>query len=146
MIKERAAKTDEAAIRNLMDAIVKALNNRNFETLLSMHSDDVILMEPDTPLIQGKEKVRQLFNHFKKERTSVQLRLLIQELEVTGIRAFARGQIFSTITKIGQAPEEGVGKFICLFKKGANGDWLRTHIIVNRDAPVHTNLFEKLEQ
>ena len=124
---------DEAAVRQLHDEVIAALNALDLDKLLSLHTDNIILMEPDMPTITGKTEVMQLFKKFQEQKLVYKLSYTIDELEVFGERAFVRGQVTKQITQNNQSPIRETGKFITLSKKQDDGRWLRTHVMVNND-------------
>ena len=124
---------DEAAVRQLHDEVIAALNALDVDKLLSLHTDNIILMEPDMPTITGKAEVMQLFKKFQEQKLVYKLSYTIDELEVFGERAFVRGQVTKQITQNNQSPIRETGKFITLSKKQDDGRWLRTHVMVNND-------------
>jgi len=124
---------DEAAVRQLHDEVIAALNALDLDKLLSLHTDNIILMEPDMPTITGKAEVMQLFKKFQEQKLVYKLSYTIDELEVFGERAFVRGQVTKQITQNNQSPIRETGKFITLSKKQDDGRWLRTHVMVNND-------------
>lgn len=126
---------DETAIRSLMDEVLACFNKADLEKLLSLHTDDIILMEPNMPLIKGKQQVRELFAALKAQKINMHLAFHIDELEVMGERAFVRGQVFKTVIQEDTISGD-IGKFICLLQKQPDGNWLRTHVIVNSDSPA----------
>ena len=124
---------DEAAVRQLHDEVIAALNALDLDKLLSLHTDNIILMEPDMPTITGKAEVMQLFKKFQEQKLVYKLSYTIDEVEVFGERAFVRGQVTKQITQNNQSPIRETGKFITLSKKQDDGRWLRTHVMVNND-------------
>ena len=130
---------DETAIRELLDDLIVAFNKADLEKLLSFHTEDIILMEPNMPIIEGKKQVRELFAAFEMKGIEMKLGFDILELEVIQDRAFVRGQVMKTVLQNGGHSEKDTGKFICLLKKQEDGAWLRTHVIVNSDQPVRKN-------
>jgi len=123
---------DEIAIREVMSGVEYSFNTLNLERLLSLHTDDVILMEPNMLAIEGKEKVKELFAEFDRKKIRMKLELTIHELEITFGRAFVRGAVKKTTFENGSLLED-MGKFVCLLKEQGDGRWLRTHVIVNSD-------------
>lgn len=130
------AEQDEVAIRQLLDELIIAFNQADLEKLLSFHTDDIILMEPNMPIIYGKKQVREMFSAYQKKAISMQLAFDILELEINRDRAFVRGQVSKLVLQKGKKSGEDTGKFITLLKKQADGTWLRTHVIVNSDQPI----------
>ena len=115
------------------DEVITALNALDLDKLLSLHTDNIILMEPNMPTITGKAEVMQLFKKFQQQKLVYKLSYSIDELEVFGQRAFVRGQVVKQITQNDQSPVMETGKFITLSQKQDDGRWLRTHVMVNND-------------
>lgn len=126
---------DEMAIHTLLKKVVLALNRGDVEELLSLHSDDVILMEHNMPLLRGKQEIMGMFSHFQRKQIAHTISYQVHELEITSPRAFVRGSVKMTKTEPGKQTQHTKGKFICLLKKQPGGEWLRTHVIVNTDEP-----------
>jgi len=129
---------DEIAVRKLHDEVIAAVNAADVEILLSLHTEDIIVMEPGMPLIRGRKEMRKLFDKFIKQKLSLRLAFNICEIIVFGERAFVRGQVFKTT---GNKPGYEAGKFVTLSQKQSNGCWLRTHVIANNDLPVEEESF-----
>jgi uncharacterized protein (TIGR02246 family) len=126
---------DEIAIRELMTEVEDSFNTLDLDRLLSLHTDDIILMEPHMLTIKGKEKIKELFADFERRSIRIKLELTIHELEVMLERAFVRGAVKKTTSENGSLVDD-IGKFVCLLKKQSDGRWLRTHVIVNSDMPA----------
>jgi ketosteroid isomerase-like protein len=128
---------DEAAIISLLDEVVQCFSTGDIDRAISLHTDNVVLMESNMPLIEGKEAMRKFFSNFFKElknrKAVVELDFSIAEMEIILPRAFVRGHVVLTKTENGMAPVQTRGKFFCLFAKQADGRWLRSHIISNSD-------------
>ena len=135
IIKEEI-NTDEAAIHTLLNDVATALNKGDIETLLALHTEDIILMEQNMPLLQGKREIKEMFTAFEKRKCPIQITFKTYELEVMGNRAFVRGAVMVTKTENGNDLLYSKGKFICLLSRQADGQWLRSHVIANTDAPV----------
>ena len=123
---------DEAAVRQLHDDVIASFNSLDLEKLLSLHTDDIILMEPDMPAITGKAEVIQLFKKFQQQQQVYKLSYTIQELEVFGKRAFVRGQVIKQISHHNETTRQVTAKFITLSQKQDDERWLM-HAIVNND-------------
>jgi uncharacterized protein (TIGR02246 family) len=127
------AEQDERVIHSVMNEVVSAFNRNDLELLLSLHTDDVIIMEPGMPLIRGKQEFRRFLAGFQQQHIAIKLRFETRELEIIQDRAFVRGVVIKRTLRAGAFPKEEKGKFICLLKKQPDGEWLRTHMIVNND-------------
>ena len=121
---------DECAIRELIDAWMKASRAGDTETVLSLMSDDVIFM------VSGREPFgKQTFAANSRSMDGVKLEgsADIRELEVLGDWAYLRNFIEITIT-----PPEGEsvrrsGFTLTILRKEPDGSWLLT-----RDANLVT--------
>jgi uncharacterized protein (TIGR02246 family) len=127
---------DEQAVRKLHDNVLSALNELNTEKLLSLHTDNVVLMEPNMPAIIGKKQMAELFEKFKKQKVIFSLSFTIEEIEIFGDRALVRGQIIRTTFKNHWNRVEELLKFMTFSKKQTEGSWLRTHVMVNSEMPL----------
>src|SRR4030095_12990654 len=87
------AMTDEIAVRELMTEVEDSFNTLDLDRLLSLHTDDIILMEPNMVTIHGKEKGRELFAAFERDKIRMNIELTIHELEIMSERAFVRGAV-----------------------------------------------------
>jgi len=133
-----ATYNDEAALRKLHDEILCAFNSRDLDKLLSLYSDNIILMEPDMPAITGKDEVIQLFKKFQQQKLVYKLDYTIEKLEVFGKTAFVHVQVMKQIAQSHE--EQEAGKFITLSQKQDDGRWLM-HAIVN-SAPSNFSFFD----
>lgn len=126
--------TDEAAVQAVFEKIVTAFNNCRVEDLITLHTDDFVLMDPGKPTMYGKEIGRHVFARFKKEQISFHLSCTIDEIQVSGHIAFVRGTVSSRMTKGNAPPVHDAGRFLSLFRKQPAGNWLRSHVMVNKAA------------
>jgi len=135
--------TDKGQILRIIDIVIECFKTRDLETMLSVHSDDIVIMEPDRPAIVGKAQVRKLFaaalEGLKAKNIRFELSAKIFELEIWENRAFVRGQVVREVTYPDGRYEEEAGKFISIFRKQNDGVWLRSHVMANFDSPkLHT--------
>jgi len=126
---------DELAVLKLHEQVIESFNARDVEKLLSLHTDNIILMEQNIPAMVGKREVSKLFNKLKDGQVDFNLSFNIEEMEIIGERAFVRGQVIKTTIHEGE-PVHVTGKFITLSQKQKDGRWLRTHVMANADSPA----------
>jgi uncharacterized protein (TIGR02246 family) len=126
---------DQLAVRKLHEEVVNSFNARDPERLLSLHADNVVLMEQDMPVMIGKQEVGRLFSKLKNGEVNFNLSFNIEEVEIIGDRAFVRGEVLKTTIQVGE-PLHVRGKFITFSQKQKNGSWLRTHVMANTDQPA----------
>ena len=125
-------KQDKVAIKKLCDRYDKVLNEGDADGLTSLFTEDAVLMPPDEALVVGKE---QLFNRHKKlfKQYSLQHRLHSDESVVCGDWGFDRGAYAMTLlSRTSSRQKEETGKYLTLFRKERNGQWLIARDIWNR--------------
>jgi len=121
---------DERAIRELIDAWMKASRAGDTETVLSLMSDDVIFM------VSGREPFgKQTFAANSRSMDGVKLEgsADIRELEVLGDWAYLRNFIEITITPPDGESVRRSGFTLTILRKEPDGRWLLT-----RDANLVT--------
>jgi len=139
LLKEQSVQTkhdDKLQIVQLLKTIITAFNTNDIDTLLSLHSDDVILMDPGMPLIQGKKRIREMFADFQTRQLQIHLAYDVHEVETDERLAFVRGTVYKSSKVQYETTQSDTYRFICLFRKQENAQWLRTHVIVNSDKPL----------
>lgn len=122
------------AIQKLHEEVIDCFNTRDPERLLSLHTDDFILMEQNMPAMIGKTEVKKLFDKLNTDSIDFTLSFNINEIEIFENRAFVRGQVIKHRMK-NELSEQLKGKFMSLLRK-QEGRWLRTHVMANTDAHV----------
>ena len=129
----KSSTPDQYAVRQLHEEIIESFNTRDAKRLLSLHTDDIILMEQNMPHLVGKDELSKWFNKLKSGMIDFELFFNILEIEIIGEGAFVRGQVIKTTIANGK-PIHITGKFISLLKKQTDGRWLRTHVMAKTDA------------
>ena len=130
--------SDSDRIRQLLRSIEAAENSGQPERLVELLADDVVLMAPDHPVHEGKEKcaafvttvLADLFENFDRRivYTSAELRMF-------GSHAFDRGRYtFSVAPKAGGEVTQGTGSYLFLYSRSPAGDWKLARAIVNQDS------------
>jgi uncharacterized protein (TIGR02246 family) len=115
---------DKAKIKKLRDHYDKALNDGDTKGLTNLFTEDAVMMPPDEDLVVEKE---QLFVRHEKlfKQFSLQHTLQSDESVVCGDWAFDRGTYAMTLTSRSTGlQKEETGKYLTLFRKERNGQWL----------------------
>jgi len=139
--QERSSEADKTAIRDVADAITAAEARGDFDAFMSFHTDDVLIMPPDQPVVVGKEafrsSLRPFFEQFTLEET-----LSYSDLRVAGDWAVGTyTYAFTTTPKTGGGPSREVGKGVMLFRRMGDGSWKVSQAVWNRDdAPLPSAL------
>ncbi len=125
---------DVAAIRARQDAFVEAVRANDWAAASEIYAEDFVLMIPEAPVMQGRETWREWAMSFNA--TVTEYNIEIDEIDGRGDLAFVRGR-FSERLSFEDMPEpiSGAGKFLSIWRKGADGSWLITLEAWNSDGP-----------
>ena len=115
-----SAGEDERQIRKLIDAWIAASNGRNLPALMDMMTDDVVFMTPGRAPF-GKAEFAADVERMKG--VAIDARAEVQEIEVSGPRAYIRNHIQVELTSPGQAPKRMSGYAMSVLRKEADGRW-----------------------
>ena len=115
-----------AAVAKIIEPWNQACLDRDWDTLLSMCTDDVVFMPPGAAEVTGEE-VRPWLDSFPVIRA---MEWSVGDLEENGDVAHLRGPLRQTVEIDGQ-PEEFEGKYCDVMKKGSDGQWRFSLIIWN---------------
>ena len=124
---------DKAEIKKLRDHYDKALNDGDTAGLTNLFTEDAVMMPPDENLVVGKE---QLFIRHNKlfKQLSLQHSLQSDESVVCGDWGFDRGTYAMTLTsRTTSRQKEETGKYLMLYRKERNGQWLIARDMWNRN-------------
>ena len=111
---------DERAIRELVDAWMRATKAGDTETVLGLMTDDVIFMVPGREPF-GKDEFRAATESMRE--IQMDGRAEIREIEIIGDRAWIRNHIDLTVTPSEGEPMRRSGYTLTILKKAADGRW-----------------------
>ena len=117
---------DERAIRDLVDSWLAASKSGDTGTVLSLMSDDVVLMVPGKEPF-GKEEFAQNYNQMKG--TKLKTESDIQEIKVLGNWAWMHNILKVTFTPTDGSPTTHAGHVLTILRKNHEGKW-----VIARDA------------
>jgi uncharacterized protein (TIGR02246 family) len=119
------ATNDERAIRELVDTWARATEANDIDTVLGLMADDVVFLTPGgEPFGKGE------FEKAARERdTRVDSVIEVEELEVTGNRAWMRNHLQVTMTPPGGTATRRSGYALTILHKRPDGRW-----VIARDA------------
>ena len=123
---------DVAAIRNLAEADVQAARANDFTTWAAYHTEDVVLMPPNLPVVKGRAALEAWLEPFTVTAFTRNL------LEIDGRYglAYARGTHSITYTAEGMPePISETGKHVWVLRKQEDGSWRIAIHIWNIDNP-----------
>jgi uncharacterized protein (TIGR02246 family) len=115
-----ADEDDARQIRELIDSRIATSNGRDLPALLGMMTDDIVFMTPGRAPF-GKAEFASDVERMKS--VAIAARVEVQEIEVSGPRAYVRNHIRVELTSPGQAPKRMSGYAMSVLRKDADGRW-----------------------
>ena len=114
---------DIAAIKQLTQEHISAMASRDVAKLLQLNSDDVVYLPPGHAPIVGKAAVKEMFEMFFAQFSTIQQSASPSEIEVWGDRAIAWGpEALKLTTESGQVIEMK-GHGMSLMQRQPDGSW-----------------------
>ena len=122
---------DVEAIKALEQATMKAFNEGDLDSYISLFVDDAVWMPPGNVTIQGKEEIRNWLNF---DLFSYDIAITVDEVQVNGDWAFVRDNWkgAGSQKESGETTEFNM-KSIVIVKRQPDGSWKITHAIWNRN-------------
>jgi uncharacterized protein (TIGR02246 family) len=130
---------DESAIREIEIEAKKAAAIRDLERYICFYADDASLFWPGTPLVTGKDAIRELMNaFFAMPSFSLSFQTLKVQVSQSGDLAYSYGINTVTFTDPNGNAVSDKGKYVTVYKKQPDGNWKVTADIGNSDlqAPI----------
>ena len=126
-----AGSFDEARIREAIDRAVGAFGTSDIETLISLRTEDSVVLKPGAEPLLGKEARRasllDVFDQFDVDETRT-----VEEIDVVGDRAIVWGTYAVRLTpKDGSASTNESGNYIDILHRQTDGSWLFARTIWN---------------
>ena len=110
----------ERQIRELINSWIAASNARDLPALMGMMTDDIVFMTPGRAPF-GKAEFAADVERMKS--VAIAARVQVQEIEVSGPRAYVRNHIRVELTSPGQAPKRMSGYAMSVLRKEPDGRW-----------------------
>lgn len=133
---------DAAAVRQAIDAanarLDSAIVRNDTATLASFYADDAILMMAETPAARGHDAIAKTFAGMGSALKASSFKLQTQDVIVAGDYAIETGayDLMGHPTAKGAKPVHGVGKYVVVWKKQADGSYKILRDIANSDQPM----------
>ena len=115
---------------------VNAINSNDLETLMSVLTDDVVLMAPNAPRLVGKDVVRPWAGGYYDAYETHWVKTTL-EFVIAGDWAFEQYSYESTDTpRAGGPVVRDTGKGIAVFRRGGDGKWRVARDAWSSDLPA----------
>jgi ketosteroid isomerase-like protein len=119
----------------MSDAYATATGSGDVETLVSMFTDDAMILPAEAPAVVGKEAIRSHFTESAK--TPQKLSITVEEVIGSGDTVCTRGVFTSSTTPEGaEEPSNSTGKWISISKLQPDGSRKILWHIWNTDEPM----------
>lgn len=118
-----------ARVEKVVNDIIAADMAGDLDTVMSLYSDDAILLPPGGPDIKGNEAIR---SHYERlfAATDLEIENETHETIVSGNLAMTRGvNRVTAIPKAGGPAKFGRDKYVMVLEKDVAGSWRISHLI-----------------
>jgi ketosteroid isomerase-like protein len=127
---------DVNAIKALGASVDESVLALDWDAFLALTTEDVIMMFPNSPAIQGGAAFRAWIGQLEVA-TSSEHKLEFLDIDGYGDIAYARGTYTEAYTlKDAAEPSEDNGKFLLILRKQSDGPWLISIWMHNSDLPL----------
>jgi uncharacterized protein (TIGR02246 family) len=128
---------DEAAIRQVLADVGRHFDAGDYDAMLALYTDDVIVSAPGMPDTIGKEAWRKGIETTLPQGVKMKLRFDTQEIEIGGDLAYERGTfVVEVLDAAGAAQPVSGGRHIHMFKRQADGSWKGWRLMENSADPT----------
>jgi uncharacterized protein (TIGR02246 family) len=137
-----APDTREADARALREgevaAFVKDWGGKDAERIAAHYTHDGNVMVPNSPMMTGKDAIGKVMKDVLNDPNwSLALQPVQVEVSRGGDLGYTRGTYVLTATDLAsKKPVTEKGRFITIFRKGADGSWKAIEDINNAEAPA----------
>ena len=131
-----ASDDDVRAVIEADERWIEAFNAADVETLVSLYTNDVIVMPPGEASFQGRDRVRAWMRTFFARHTARQT-LVNDEVMVAGEWAWMRGHFTTELTpRSGGPTRTESGKHLVIWRRESDGQWRAARDIWNGSDPT----------
>jgi uncharacterized protein (TIGR02246 family) len=115
---------DDEKIREVVTTWMRATEEGNLETVLSLIAEDAVFLLPDQPPMRGREAFAGALRSALGQ-VRIQGKPDIQEIHVAGDYAFCWNQLSLTVTPLQDGPaQRRAGPTLSVFRKEPGGRWI----------------------
>ena len=123
---------DVAAIRGLADIHSQTLLAGDWAGFVATCTDDIVLMPPDQPIVQGRDAALSWFESFP---TLTEISIAVEQVDGRGDLAVDRGT-YAMSFEVDGGTQSVTGKYLAVWRKQPDGSWLMATDAWNLDHPL----------
>jgi uncharacterized protein (TIGR02246 family) len=128
---------DTQAIKEVEAKWDAATNANDADGIMALLTDDIIVVPPNAPAIEGKEAVRRFLVADFEENSYKDTKGSVVEVRLAGDWAYVRGTWRGTVTpKAGGESSEDIGQWIEIFDRQPDGSWKISRNMYSSDLPL----------
>ena len=116
----------------------QSYNNKDAESVAALHTADATVMPPNQKISQGKKEIQNSINA-EIQAGGRDLKFQQLELVVSGNIAYEVGRYSVVVEHEDQTAVNDNGKYIVIWERQPNGDWLMSEDIWNSNLPIDCN-------
>ena len=131
---DKGVKTDEKLIHSQNAMYLEAYNSKNAAGVAALHTDDVFVMPPNFPIVKGRGAVQSALAE-EIQAGGQNMVFTTIAMNVEGNYAYEIGQYTMTIDPDEKSAINDTGKYIVVWEKQNNGEWLMKADIWNTNLP-----------
>ncbi len=125
--------TDRAQLASKADSATAAASRGDVTTWSSMYADDAVMLPPNAEPVSGRAAIAEVIKSFPP-LSGVKFSQVT--VEGSGDLAWVQGTYELTMTPPGSAAISDRGKYIEIWRKGADGNWMIIRDIYNTSVPM----------
>ncbi|WP_263367993.1 YybH family protein [Edaphobacter bradus] len=127
---------DAQAIRDLDSQWSKSAAAHDVDGTVSYYSDDAVVLPPNGPMLTDKQAIRAGWAGMVGPGRNVSWQTTKAEAAASGDIAYTMGTYSLTMQDAQGKPVSDRGKYLCVWKKQADGKWKAVQDTWNSDLPV----------
>lgn len=125
------------AIREVETAMLKAAQSKDLDTFVTFYTEDASVLTPNAPIFTGRAAIK---DGLKPMLADPQFSLTYMptrvEVSKSGDLAFTQGPYKMTFSDIRGNKFEDEGKYLTVWRKGADGHWKAVEDTMNSNLPL----------
>lgn len=131
-VEKDQEEADIQAINRIYEQWDEAENAGDANALVFLVTDDVIWMEPNNPVIVGKEALRELLESSYETHSMKDMKTVVEEIRLAGDWAYVRSSYCTfRIPKDGSDTVNRIGRIVDICERQEDGSWKIARDIFN---------------